>query len=80
MSEYRLDVNGIIGLSDYTNIHDYMGVIDGDDNLTITIGPGDDQNVHIICDMLQRNDFVISAKGGHDDGRYYVSAYKKKKK
>ncbi|GLC29928.1 hypothetical protein [Clostridium omnivorum] len=78
MSEYRLDITGMIGLSDYSNIHDYMGVIGSEDQLVITIGPGDVDNAQIVTDMLQRNNFEISTKGGHDDGRFYISAYRRK--
>ena len=35
MSEYRLDIVGNINLSDYSSIHDYMGVIQRNDKFTI---------------------------------------------
>lgn len=77
MSDYRLEINGIIGLSDYSNINDYMGIIGEDDKLTITVGPGEAHNVDIISDILRRNGFDVAAKGGHDDGRYYISAFRR---
>ena len=36
MSEYRLDIVGDINLSDYSSIHDYMGIIEQNDKFTIT--------------------------------------------
>ena len=37
MPDYKMDVNGRLGLSDYSNIFDYMGVVDRNDNFTITL-------------------------------------------
>ena len=37
MPDYKMDVNGGLGLSDYSNIFDYMGVVDRNDNFTITL-------------------------------------------
>lgn len=76
MSEYRLEVNGTIGLSDYSNINDYMGIIGEDDKLTITIGTGETHNVDIISNILNHNGFQVAFKGGNDDGKYYISAYR----
>ncbi len=76
MSEYRLEVNGTIGLSDYSNINDYMGIIGEDDKLTITIGTGETHNVDIISNILSRNGFQVAFKGGNDDGKYYISAFR----
>lgn len=77
MSEYRLEINGTIGLSDYSNISDYMNIIGENDKVTIVIGPGDAHNADIITSVFQRNGFEVAAKGGHDDGRYYLTAYKR---
>lgn len=77
MSEYRLDVNGTIGLSDYSNINDYMAIIGEDDKLTISIGSGESHNVDIITSILQRNGFEVALKGGNDDGTYHISAFRR---
>lgn len=76
MSEYRLEINGTIGLSDYSNISDYMNIIGENDKVTIAIGPGDAHNADIITSIFQRNGFEVAVKGGHDDGRYYLTAYR----
>jgi hypothetical protein len=76
MSEYRLEIHGTIGLSDYSNINDYMAIIGENDKLEITIGPGDAHNVDVITSVLRHNGFEIALKGGHDDGRYYITAYR----
>jgi hypothetical protein len=77
MSEYRLEINGTIGLSDYSNINDYMNIIGENDKVTITVGPGDAHNADIITGMLMRSGFEVFAKGGHDDGRFYITAYRR---
>jgi len=78
MSEYRLDVTGNLQLSDYSNIHDYMGIISDDDKLTIAMEDNSSDNVGIICSMLQNNKFNISTQGGHGDGKYYIIAYRRR--
>ena len=32
MSDYSMDISGNMGLSDYSNIFDYLNIIDKDDN------------------------------------------------
>jgi hypothetical protein len=76
MSEYRLEINGSIGLSDYSNINDYLKVIGENDKVTIAVGPGESHNVDIITSILQRNGFEVALKGGHDDARYYITAFR----
>jgi hypothetical protein len=77
MSEYRLEVNGTIGLSDYANINDYMNIIGENDKVVVTVGAGEAHNVDIITSLLGRNGFEVALKGGHDDGRYYITAYRR---
>lgn len=76
MSEYRLEINGSIGLSDYSNINDYLNIIGENDKVVITVGPGDAHNVDIISTILSRNGFEVALKGGHDDARYYITAFR----
>ncbi|SKA86599.1 hypothetical protein SAMN05428976_108105 [Clostridium sp. USBA 49] len=78
MSEYRLEINGPIGLSDYSNINDYMNIIGENDKVIISIGPGDAHNVDIITNILHHNGLEVAMKGGHDDdGRYFITAYRR---
>jgi hypothetical protein len=76
MSEYRLEINGSIGLSDYSNINDYLNIIGENDKVTITVGSGETHNVDIITSILQRSGFEVALKGGHDDARYYITAFR----
>lgn len=77
MSNYKMDIKGSIDLQDYSNIHDYIGVVDIDDNFTITIDASDENNVSIICSMLKDNNFNIVEQGYDVNKVYYIKANKK---
>lgn len=76
MSNYKMDIKGNIELQDYSNIHDYIGIVDEDDNFTITIDKCDENNVDIICSMLKDNNFNIIEQGYDNRGVYYINAHK----
>jgi hypothetical protein len=76
MSEYRLEINGTIGLSDYSNINDYLNIIGENDKVTIAVDSGEAHNVDIITNILRRGGFEVTLKGSHDDARYYITAFK----
>jgi hypothetical protein len=78
MSEYRLDIRGSIDLSDYSNISDYIELVDNDDRFTITLEAIDSQNFDLICSMLTDKKFIIATKGECSDGKMYISAVRKK--
>ena len=37
MSDYKMDIRGILGLGEYSDIHDYMGIVDKNDNFSLLI-------------------------------------------
>ena len=76
MSDYRMDIKGCIGLSDYSNIHDYLGVVDADDNFTITLNNSQENEISIINSMLKDNFFCIWNEGYDDYGVYHIYSYK----
>lgn len=78
MSDYRMDIKGTIGLSDYSNIYDYIGVVDQQDNFTITLDNIEHDNINIICSMLSDNKFIIYDQGYDMNGRYFINAHKNK--
>ncbi|GIM30588.1 hypothetical protein CPJCM30710_32540 [Clostridium polyendosporum] len=78
MSDYKMDIKGTISLSDYSNIYDYIGVVDNDDNFTITIDNTAEDSISIISSMLLDNSFIIRDKGYDDKGRYFINAHKSK--
>ncbi|MCR1953089.1 MULTISPECIES: hypothetical protein [Clostridium] len=78
MPDYRMDINGGLGLSEYSNIFDYMGVVDRNDNFTITLGSVDKNDINIITSMLKDSNFSILDEGINPTGKYYINANKQK--
>ena len=76
MSEYRLDIVGDINLSDYSSIHDYMGIIQRNDKFTIISKMKNSEEVDILCEILESNYFTIVAQGGKENGQYYITSQK----
>lgn len=76
MCNYRMDIKGSIGLSDYSNIYDYIGLVNSEDNFTISIHNVDKDNINMICSMLNDNKFIIHNQGYDNVGVYYINAYK----
>lgn len=78
MSDYRMDIRGDIGLSEYSNIYDYLGIVDANDKFTITLDQDTEHELNIISSMLEKNNFLISEEGHDGTGNYYINAYKVK--
>lgn len=76
MSEYRLDIVGDIKLDDYSNIHDYMGIIEQNDKFTITSKMKNSEEVGILCKMLENNYFTIIDQRGLQNGQYSITSKK----
>ena len=77
MSNYRLDVKGLITLGDYSNIYDSMGMINKNDSLTITIGEGNEKELEIVKSILKYKDFLIDEDTKDVDREYFITAHKK---
>lgn len=78
MSDYTLDISGDINLSDYSSIHDYMGLIKRNDKFTITSKIKDPEEMKILCKMLENNYFDVVTQGDMKNGEYYITSQKKK--
>lgn len=78
MSDYKMDIRGSLGLGEYSDIHDYMGIVDKNDNFTITLDTSNKQHINIITSMLKENDFNILEQGIGKGGDYYITANKYK--
>ena len=59
MPDYKMDIRGKLGLSEYSDIYDYMGIVDRNDNFTITVDQSNRQHVNIITSMLKESNFSI---------------------
>lgn len=76
MSDYKMDIRGSLGLGEYSDIHDYMGIVDKNDNFTITLDTKNKQHINIITSMLKENNFNILEQGISSGGDYYITANK----
>ena len=76
MPDYRMDINGDLGLSEYSNIFDYIGVVDTKDNFKITLDNVRKENINIITSMLKDSNFSIVNEGIDSNGTYYINASK----
>lgn len=76
MPNYRMDISGDLGLSEYSNIFDYMGVVDSKDNFKITLNNVQKENINIITSMLKDSKFSIVNEGIDTNGNYYIDANK----
>lgn len=78
MPDYKMDIRGKLGLSEYSDIYDYMGIVDRNDNFTITLDQVNKQHINIITSMLKESKFSILEEGINKSGDYYISANKYK--
>ncbi|MBU3091329.1 hypothetical protein K2F40_04855 [Clostridium sp. CM028] len=76
MSEYKLDIPGEINLSDYSSIHDYMGIIERNDKFTIISKMKNADEMKILCEMLENNSFTVVTQGDKENGKYYITSQK----
>ena len=76
MSDYSMDINGDIKLSDYSSIFDYLNIIDSNDNFAIRIDRNNKEDIDLINLMLKDNKFVVNYTQYDDYGNYYISANK----
>lgn len=76
MSDYRMDIRGDIGLTDYSNIHDYLGIIDEDDKFTVIIDKQNTKDVNILNSILKENKLLVFEEGYDTAGNYHISASK----
>lgn len=76
MPNYKMDIKGELGLSEYSNIFDYMGVVDNEDTFTITLEKSKQEDLNMITSMLRGNSFEIIKSGVGKNGDYYISASK----
>ena len=74
MSNYSMDISGNIGLEDYSNIFDYLKIIDKDDNFIIKINKRNRKDIDVINSMLQDNQFIINYTEYDSNGNYYINA------
>lgn len=78
MPDYKMNIRGHLGLSEYSDIYDYMAVVEEKDNFMITFDNTTDQDKSMITSMLKENRFDILDQGLNTKGSYYINAIKNK--
>ncbi len=78
MSDYKMTIYGQIRLSDYSSIHDYMGIIGPLDNFQIEMSEAKVEDAKVLCNILESDKFDIVERGGRNDGKYYIHATKRR--
>lgn len=76
MSDYRMYIRGSIGLSEYSNIYDYLCIVDKEDKFTISINKENEDSIGTISSMLQDNRFTVDNQGVDSEGNYFIIAHK----
>ena len=74
VSNYSMNISGNIGLEDYSNIFDYLKIVDKDDNFIIKINKRNRKDIDVINSMLQDNKFIINYTEYDSNGNYYINA------
>ncbi|MEG0133623.1 MAG: hypothetical protein RR891_09840 [Clostridium sp.] len=78
MSDYKMNICGKIRLSDYSSIHDYMGVIGPSDNFHIEMNDTTEEDARVLCNILESDKFNILERGGIQSGTYYIQAERRR--
>lgn len=76
MCSYSMEIKGNIGLSDYSNIYDYINIVEKKDDFLILIKSKGKDDVNLICSMLTDNNFSIDHKNFNDKGHCTIRACK----
>ena len=76
VSDYIMSISGKIELSDYSNISDYLNIIDKNDNFKIKINKNNKGDIDVINSLLNNNSFLIKHAGYDSYGNYCIDAHK----
>lgn len=78
MSDYRINFGNVIGPSDTNKINDMLNILGEEDELIITVDTaGGSSQFDNVFTVLDRNNFNVSTKGGHESGKYHIIAKRK---
>ena len=76
MPNYKMKIKGNLGLSEYSDVYDYMALVEVKDNFMITFDSSSNHEKQIITSMLEANKFNILDQGQNPTGNYYITAMK----
>lgn len=78
MSNYKMNINGEIKLSDYSYIHDYMAIVEPEDNFQIELSNVREEDTKVLCSILESDKFDIINRNNGNIGEYSIFATKRK--
>ncbi len=70
-----MEIRGKMNLSDYSNIYDYIGIVQRDDDFSISTISLDNEDISMIYSMLEELNFSIIAKECNE-GNYLMKVCK----
>ena len=71
-----MEIKGKMNLSDYSNIYDYIGLVESRDDFLIAARRLDKEDINIICSMLREKNFSIQNKDFDNNGDCTIRACK----
>lgn len=78
MSDYRINFNNNIGPADTDKLYDMLGILGPEDELIITVDAATESpQFDTVFTVLDKNNFSVSTKGGHEGNKYHIFAKRK---
>ena len=76
MSDYYLNVNRRIYLSDFSNISDYLELVGKNDRLNITLKNQNIEDYNLLCRILKEKKFHVICNDEYNENMFFITAYK----
>lgn len=77
MADITISVGEYISFDDVKRIIESAKKLDAEDELIVSLNSVDAYKADSIFTVLEKNNFDLSTKGGHDGKNYYIIARKK---
>lgn len=78
MSYYKMYISGTVNISDYNIIHDYISILGKQDELELTIKNSNEDDIQVLCNILEMEKFNVILKGGLENGKFFLKANRKR--
>lgn len=78
MSNYRMNISGDIGLSEFSSINDYIALVGEEDKLIVTTEGLNKDKLNTLCKILENNDLEIDISIEDNSEKYNIKALKNK--
>lgn|GEM_PF-4056699 len=60
MAKYKFNLSSKENANNFNNINSYLGIMNRNDDLTISLGQNSDSEMRYICETLQQKEYQIS--------------------